>query len=59
MTANAFTSDGNGVITESTAVDISGNAFSGSAGAEVVPIAFVDESIGTFVHDNTYDQARP
>ena len=56
---NAFTNDGNGVITESTAVDISHNSFSGSVGAEVVPIAFANESIGSFVHDNTYDQARP
>ncbi len=59
VAANTFTNDGNGVITESAAVDISHNSFSGSVGAEVVPIAFVDESIGSFVHDNTYDQARP
>ena len=59
VTTNVFTNDGNGVITESAAVDISHNSFSGSVGAEVVPIAFASESIGSFVHDNTYDQARP
>jgi len=57
---NLFKSNGNGVLTESTHVDIANNTFSDSAGAHVAPLPDEDANIGDFVHDNAYSgEARP
>jgi hypothetical protein len=57
---NVFDGNGNGVLTESVHVEITGNTFSNSVGAHVAPLPFEDTSIATFVHDNTFlDEVRP
>ena len=60
ITDNVFTNNGNGVITESVDIEITGNTFSNSVGAHVAPLPFVDANIADIVHDNTFlDQDRP
>ena len=59
---NTFTHNGNGVVSESTDLDIVNNDFSDPAGpgAHIAPLPFHDTSIGDFVHDNTFaGQDRP
>jgi Big-like domain-containing protein/VCBS repeat protein/copper-binding protein NosD/peptidase M10/serralysin-like protein/hemolysin type calcium-binding protein len=57
---NVFDNNGNGVITESVDIEITGNTFSNSVGAHVAPLPFTDADIADIVHDNTFlDQDRP
>ncbi len=57
---NVFDGNGNGVLTESMSVEITGNVFSNSAGAHVAPLPFIDISIEDVVGGNTFlDQDRP
>ncbi|WP_442582830.1 VCBS domain-containing protein [Mesorhizobium sp. ASY16-5R] len=51
---NVFDGNGNGVVTESTGVVISGNSFNNSVGAHIAPLPFVDADIGDFVFDNSF-----
>ncbi|VIO77545.1 hypothetical protein [Bradyrhizobium ivorense] len=61
---NVFTDNGNGVVSESVDTQIAFNTFSSAGavdpGAHIAPLPFVSADIGSFVHDNTFeDQARP
>jgi Ca2+-binding RTX toxin-like protein len=57
---NIFNGNGNGVITESITVIITGNTFGNSAGAHVVPLPFGDVDVTDVVFDNNYlDRDRP
>ncbi len=57
---NVFDDNGNGVLTESMSVEITGNTFSNSGGGHVVPLPYVNVNIEDVVHDNVFlDQARP
>jgi len=57
---NVFDDNGNGVVSESTHVEITGNTFSNSDGAHIAPLPFEDTDVATYVHDNNFvDQARP
>ncbi|MEA2879412.1 MAG: large repetitive protein [Hyphomicrobiales bacterium] len=53
---NVFDHDGNGVLTESVSMIITGNAFSNMVGSQVAALPFVDTDVSTFVlADNTFD----
>jgi VCBS repeat-containing protein len=53
---NTFDDDGNGVLTESVSMIITGNAFSNMVGSQVAALPFVDTDVSTFVlADNTFD----
>jgi Ca2+-binding RTX toxin-like protein len=57
---NVFDDNGNGVVTESMSVEITGNTFSNSVGGHVVPLPFENVNIEDVVHDNVFlDQVRP
>jgi VCBS repeat-containing protein/parallel beta-helix repeat protein len=53
---NTFDHDGNGVLTESTSMIISGNAFSNMDGSQVGALPFVSTDVSTYVlGNNTFD----
>jgi pectin methylesterase-like acyl-CoA thioesterase len=53
---NTFDHDGNGVVTESTSMIISANAFSHETGSQVAALPFVSTDVSTYVlGDNTFD----
>ncbi|QIG48153.1 hypothetical protein G5V57_10705 [Nordella sp. HKS 07] len=60
ITDNTFQGNGNGIVTETVDVTITGNSFSNSDGAHIVSLPFVDTNVGSTIHDNTFlDQDRP
>lgn len=60
ISGNVFDGNGNGVVTESVDMHITGNTFGNSVGAEVAPLPFVSTDISDFVDGNTFlDHARP
>ena len=57
---NVFEDNGNGIVTESTDVEITHNSFENSVGAHIAAAPSVDTTIGDYIHDNTFhDQDRP
>ena len=57
---NVFENNGNGIVTELTEVEITGNSFENSEGAHISAAPSVDTTIGGYIHDNTFlDQDRP